>query len=164
MIYVSFSGFGSDGPGAENWVYDLVIQAVSGMVRVQTGANGPGVRRNIVCGKVAAVTTAQAISGTVRARTRSRGRASRGADHAGSQSRLSLARRVLESQLRGRVREKSLISGVHLHPRRPPTAMSRCSPCAITSSRVPAMYSTTARHWSIRASKASLTALSMPTP
>lgn len=72
LIYVSLSGFGPDGPGAENRVYDLVIQAVSGMVRVQTGANGPEFVRNIVCDKVAAVTTAQAISSALFARERGR--------------------------------------------------------------------------------------------
>ncbi|MGE3296702.1 MAG: CaiB/BaiF CoA transferase family protein [Porticoccaceae bacterium] len=72
LIYVSLSGFGPDGPGAENRVYDLVIQAVSGMVRVQTGANGPEFVRNIVCDKVAAVTAAQAISSALFARERGR--------------------------------------------------------------------------------------------
>lgn len=70
LIYVSLSGFGPDGPGAENRVYDLVIQAVSGMVRVQSGANGPEFVRNIVCDKVAAVTAAQAISSALLARSR----------------------------------------------------------------------------------------------
>ncbi len=68
LVYVSLSGFGPDGPGAENRVYDLVIQAVSGMVRVQTGAHGPEFVKNIVCDKVAAVTTAQAISAALLAR------------------------------------------------------------------------------------------------
>ena len=72
LIYVSLSGFGPDGPGAENRVYDLVIQAVSGMVRVQTGAHGPEFVRNIVCDKVAAVTAAQAISSALLARERGR--------------------------------------------------------------------------------------------
>lgn len=72
LIYVSLSGFGPDGPGAENRVYDLVIQAVSGMVRVQTGERGPEFVKNIVCDKVAAVTTAQAISSALFARERGR--------------------------------------------------------------------------------------------
>src|SRR5690606_8609669 len=54
LIYVSLSGFGPDGPGAGNRVYDLVVQAVSGMARVQAGAQGPEFVRNIVCDKVSA--------------------------------------------------------------------------------------------------------------
>ncbi len=70
LVYVSLSGFGPDGPGAERRVYDLVIQAVSGMVRVQTGKHGPEFVKNIVCDKVAALTTAQAISSALFARER----------------------------------------------------------------------------------------------
>lgn len=70
LIYVSLSGFGPDGPGSDKRVYDLVIQAVSGMVRVQTGEHGPEFVKNIVCDKVAALTAAQAVSSALFARER----------------------------------------------------------------------------------------------
>lgn len=73
LIYVSLSGFGPDGPGAGNRVYDLVVQAVSGMVRLQTSEHGPEFVRNIVCDKVSAVTLAQAITAALLARERGAG-------------------------------------------------------------------------------------------
>ncbi|GMU45802.1 MAG: dehydratase [Porticoccaceae bacterium] len=73
LIYVSLSGFGPDGPGAGNRVYDLVVQAVSGMARVQAGAQGPEFVRNIVCDKVSALTLAQAVSAALLARARGAG-------------------------------------------------------------------------------------------
>lgn len=73
LIHVSLSGFGPDGPGAGNRVYDLVVQAVSGMVRLQTGEHGPEFVRNIVCDKVSAVTLAQAITAALLARERGAG-------------------------------------------------------------------------------------------
>jgi crotonobetainyl-CoA:carnitine CoA-transferase CaiB-like acyl-CoA transferase len=73
LIYVSLSGFGPDGPGAGNRVYDLVVQAISGMVRLQTGAHGPEFVRNIVCDKVSALTLAQAVTAALLARERGAG-------------------------------------------------------------------------------------------
>lgn len=73
LIYVALSGFGPDGPGAGNRVYDLVVQAVSGMVRLQSGERGPEFVRNIVCDKVSAVTLAQAITAALLARERGAG-------------------------------------------------------------------------------------------
>lgn len=73
LIYVSLSGFGPDGPGAGNRVYDLVVQAVSGMARVQAGAQGPEFVRNIVCDKVSALTLAQAVTAALLARARGAG-------------------------------------------------------------------------------------------
>ncbi len=70
LIYLSMSGFGPDGPAAERRVYDLVIQAVSGMVRVQTGEHGPEFVKTIVCDKVAAIIAAQAVSSALFARER----------------------------------------------------------------------------------------------
>lgn len=70
LIYVSVTGFGFDGPGAGQRVYDLVIQAVSGMAHLQRGEQGPEFVKNIVCDKVTAMTMAQAVSSALFARER----------------------------------------------------------------------------------------------
>ena len=40
IVYVSVSGFGSDGPYADQMVYDFVIQALCGIADFQQGADG----------------------------------------------------------------------------------------------------------------------------
>lgn len=71
LIYVSISGYGADGPGSENRVYDPVIQAVSGFAINQTDADGnPQLVKTIVSDKIAAYTAAQAISSALFARER----------------------------------------------------------------------------------------------
>lgn len=62
LIYVSSSGFGSSGPYSERPVYDPVIQALSGWAGAQTTNEGPTLIRGMVADKVAALTTAQAIT------------------------------------------------------------------------------------------------------
>lgn len=62
VIYVSSSGFGSSGPYSERPVYDPVIQALSGWAGAQKTPEGPMLIRGMVADKVAALTTAQAIS------------------------------------------------------------------------------------------------------
>ncbi len=62
LIYVSSSGFGSSGPYSERPVYDPVIQALSGWAGAQNTAEGPMLIRGMVADKVAALTTAQAIT------------------------------------------------------------------------------------------------------
>ena len=75
LIYVSISGFGETGPYAGRRVYDIVIQALSGMAALQADpASGrPEVVRNIVCDKVTAVHAAQAICAALFARERGAG-------------------------------------------------------------------------------------------
>lgn len=71
LIYVSISGFGPDGPYATKRVYDNVVQGYSGMAAVQADATGnPTLLRNLVCDKITAYTTAQAITAALYARTR----------------------------------------------------------------------------------------------
>ncbi len=71
LIYVSISGYGADGPGSENRVYDPVIQAVSGFAINQVDADGnPQLVKTIVSDKIAAYTAAQAISSALFARER----------------------------------------------------------------------------------------------
>jgi crotonobetainyl-CoA:carnitine CoA-transferase CaiB-like acyl-CoA transferase len=75
LVYVSIDGFGETGPFAQRRVYDIVIQALSGMADSQadprTGA--PELVRNIVCDKTTAWVAAQAISAALFARERGAG-------------------------------------------------------------------------------------------
>ncbi len=71
LIYVSVSGFGADGPYADQKVYDYVIQGVSGMAAVEGGGGDPVLTKNLVIDKATALTVAQAISSALFARERS---------------------------------------------------------------------------------------------
>ena len=72
LIYVSISGFGEKGPGAQRRVYDSVMQAYSGIARHQANPETgvPEFVRNIICDKGTAITTAQAITAALFARER----------------------------------------------------------------------------------------------
>jgi len=75
LVYVSISGFGETGPYARRRVYDIVIQALSGMAASQadprTGV--PELVRNIVADKATALVAAQAITAALFARERGAG-------------------------------------------------------------------------------------------
>jgi crotonobetainyl-CoA:carnitine CoA-transferase CaiB-like acyl-CoA transferase len=75
LVYVSISGFGETGPYARRRVYDIVIQALSGMAASQadprTGV--PELVRNIVADKATALVAAQAITAALLARERGAG-------------------------------------------------------------------------------------------
>jgi len=75
LVYVSISGFGETGPYARRRVYDIVIQALSGMAVSQadprTGV--PELVRNIVADKATALIAAQAITAALFARERGAG-------------------------------------------------------------------------------------------
>ena len=74
VIYVSISGFGADGPYSNKRVYDNVVQGYSGWASVQADADGnPTLLRTLVCDKVTAYTTAQAITAALFARERGAG-------------------------------------------------------------------------------------------
>jgi len=75
LVYVSISGFGEAGPYAEHRVYDIVIQALSGMAASQADpkTGTPELVRNIVCDKVTAIHAAQAICAALVARERGAG-------------------------------------------------------------------------------------------
>ncbi len=62
LVYVSSSGFGPWGPYADRPVYDPVIQALAGWAAGQSTSEGPTLIRGMVADKVAALTTAQAIT------------------------------------------------------------------------------------------------------
>lgn len=70
LVYASIAGFGFEGELAEMKVYDNLIQAVSGLAAQQTDADGrPQLVRNLMCDKITALYTAQAISAALYARS-----------------------------------------------------------------------------------------------
>ncbi len=75
LVYVSISGFGESGPYAQRRVYDIVIQALSGMAASQADpvTGEPGLVRNIVADKASALVAAQAITAALFARARGAG-------------------------------------------------------------------------------------------
>jgi len=75
LVYVSVSGFGETGPYARRRVYDIVIQALSGMAASQADprTGEPELVRNIVCDKATALHAAQAITAALFARERGAG-------------------------------------------------------------------------------------------
>ena len=75
LVYVSISGFGETGPYAQRRVYDIVIQALSGMAVSQAdpSTGEPELVRNIVADKATALVAAQAITAALFARERGAG-------------------------------------------------------------------------------------------
>jgi crotonobetainyl-CoA:carnitine CoA-transferase CaiB-like acyl-CoA transferase len=75
LVYVSLSGFGSEGPYAGKSAYDTVIQAYGGLASNQADpANGkPVFLRQTAADKVTALTAAQAITAALFARERGQG-------------------------------------------------------------------------------------------
>lgn len=72
IIYVSISGFGETGPFAHKPVYDPIVQALSGLASVQGGSDAerPRLVRTILPDKLTAITSAQAITAALLARSR----------------------------------------------------------------------------------------------
>lgn len=73
LLFVSVSGFGSDGPYSKQRVYDTVIQGVAGIAGTQRDPDTriPCVVRSAIVDKVTALTVAQAITAALLARERS---------------------------------------------------------------------------------------------
>ena len=73
LIFVSVSGFGSDGPYSKQRVYDTVIQGVAGIAGTQRDPDTrvPCVVKSAIVDKVTALTVAQAITAALLARERS---------------------------------------------------------------------------------------------
>ena len=73
LVYISISGFGAEGPYAGQRVYDMAVQAVSGMAGAQTvAADGqPMLMAGLVADKVTAMTAAQAATAALFERERS---------------------------------------------------------------------------------------------
>ena len=72
IIYVSISGFGTQGSYAAKRVYDPVVQALSGLTEIQAEAGRPRIMRTVIPDKTTALTTAQAITAALLGRTRTR--------------------------------------------------------------------------------------------
>lgn len=70
LIYVTITGFGADGPYADQKVYDYVVQAITGMASLQDVDGRPSLVKNIVIDKVTAYTVAQAVTAALLARAR----------------------------------------------------------------------------------------------
>ena len=72
LIYVSISGFGSDGPYSKQRVYDTVIQGVAGIAGTQRDPDtrAPSTVKSAIADKVTALTVAQAITAALLARER----------------------------------------------------------------------------------------------
>ena len=73
LIYVSISGFGTEGPYSDSRVYDPAIQALSGATDIQADreTGRPQMFRVIVADKVTAITAAQAVSSALYQREKS---------------------------------------------------------------------------------------------
>ena len=72
LIYVSISGFGENGPYAQQRVYDPIIQARSGLAAMQRDreTGRPRMVRTIMADKLTALTAAQAMTAALLARER----------------------------------------------------------------------------------------------
>ena len=72
LIYLSISGFGSQGPYAQSRVYDPVIQALSGATDIQADRDSgiPKMFRIVIADKVTSLTASQAVSSALYARER----------------------------------------------------------------------------------------------
>lgn len=72
LIRLSITGFGPDGPRAQDKAYDAVIQAIGGVAASQRdpASGAPVILASTVCDKVTALTAAQAVTAALFARTR----------------------------------------------------------------------------------------------
>ncbi len=72
LVYLSISGFGSDGPYAAKRAYDPIVQALSGLTTIQAGGDDdrPRLIRTVLPDKITAVTGAQAVCSALIARSR----------------------------------------------------------------------------------------------
>lgn len=73
LVYLSITGFGSEGPLSGLRVYDNLVQAASGIAAVQGDAEGPAYIRSLACDKLTALTAAQAVTAALLARERGAG-------------------------------------------------------------------------------------------
>ncbi len=75
IIFVSISGFGQDGPYANQRVYDAIIQATSGVADTQTDpeTGKPTLIKTLICDKVTALTVSQAITSALFAKANGQG-------------------------------------------------------------------------------------------
>lgn len=72
LTVCEITGFGDEGPLAEERAYDPIIQAMTGMAALQGGANDPALIRQFICDKVTGLYAAQAVTAALYARGRSK--------------------------------------------------------------------------------------------
>jgi crotonobetainyl-CoA:carnitine CoA-transferase CaiB-like acyl-CoA transferase len=70
LIWVSITGFGPDGPYADQPAYDNVIQGLAGFTHVQGDCDEPALVRCIVADKASALTATYAVTAALFARER----------------------------------------------------------------------------------------------
>jgi crotonobetainyl-CoA:carnitine CoA-transferase CaiB-like acyl-CoA transferase len=70
LVYVAISGFGPDGPYAQQPAYDMLIQALSGMAPEMGEPGRPKLVRNLLADKTSALTAAYATLAALFARER----------------------------------------------------------------------------------------------
>lgn len=68
LIYMAISGFGTEGPLADAPAYDHVIQAMAGFTSLQGKGDDFSFMRTLICDKVTAFISAQAITAALLAR------------------------------------------------------------------------------------------------
>lgn len=68
LLFASVTGYGSEGPMANDPAYDQVVQALAGFVSVQTDSEQPKFVRNLIVDKSTAYTVAQGITSALLAR------------------------------------------------------------------------------------------------
>jgi hypothetical protein len=73
LVYVAVSGFGPDGPYADQPAYDMVIQALSGFMSIQGDGAAPRLVRGLVADKSTGMTAAWGALAALFARERSGG-------------------------------------------------------------------------------------------
>jgi crotonobetainyl-CoA:carnitine CoA-transferase CaiB-like acyl-CoA transferase len=73
LIFVSVTGFGPDGPYADQPVYDLVVQGMSGTMPAQGNSGPPQMIRSVIADKNAAITASSAALAALLARERNDG-------------------------------------------------------------------------------------------
>jgi len=74
LVYVSISGFGPDGPYADQPAYDSIIQGYTGHMPVQGGRGTPTLIRSLAADKATAQTAVWAVLAALLARERNGGR------------------------------------------------------------------------------------------
>jgi len=77
LVWVAISGFGPDGPYAEQPAYDMVIQGMSGFAKILGTAESPRLISNLVADKTSGLTACYSVIAALYAREKNGGRGQR---------------------------------------------------------------------------------------
>jgi crotonobetainyl-CoA:carnitine CoA-transferase CaiB-like acyl-CoA transferase len=77
LVWVAISGFGPDGPYAEQPAYDMVIQGMSGFAKILGDAENPKLISNLVADKTSGLTACYSVVAALYAREKNGGRGQR---------------------------------------------------------------------------------------